>query len=128
MLATTFYSLHVEGGMIYMVPLSLLFAVNIGILVYILINLFQKKQLNKNGLQAIKQIGVLAAAWGTWSTILGLFQAFDAIEASPEVIPFPVICGGLKVALITVLYGLLIYCLSLVAYLALRLASRNTSL
>jgi len=127
MLAFSFSDLHIQGGMAFMLPLSLLFTINIVIFIYVLLAVVQKKQFNTKWLEAIKQIGGLAAAWGTWSTIFGLFQAFDAIEASPEVIPFPVICGGLKVASLTVLYGLAIFCLSLLSYIILKLTSQNTN-
>ena len=127
MLVISFYNLHIEGGMPFMFPLSLLFVINIGIFIYVLLAIIQKKQFNTKWLEAIKQIGGLAAAWGTWSTIFGLFQAFDAIEASPDVIPFPVICGGLKVASLTVLYGLIIFCLSLLSYIILKLSSNHAT-
>ena len=126
MLAITFYNLHIEGGLTYMFPLSFLFLVNICIFTYVLIAVIQKKQFNPNWLEAIKQIGGLAAAWGTFSTIIGLFYAFDALEASKDIIPFQVIMGGLKVAVITVLWGLIIFCLSLLAYIILKLARRNS--
>jgi MotA/TolQ/ExbB proton channel family len=125
MLVMSFTSLHIEGGVLYMAPLSFLFLLNIGVFFYVVISLFQKKTIDEKWTEAIKQIGGLAAAWGTWSTIVGLFFAFDAIEGSAEVIPFPVICGGLKVAVITVLYGLIVYCISLMAYIILKLVNRQ---
>lgn len=127
MLAISFFDLHVQGGMMFMAPLSMLFIINIGIFAYVLLAVIQKKQFNAKWLEAIKQTGGLAAAWGTWSTIFGLFQAFDAIEASADVIPFPVICGGLKVASLTVLYGLIIFCLSLLSFIILKLSTNNAT-
>ena len=126
MLAITFYRLHIEGGPPYMLPLLLLLILNIGIFIYILIAMIQKKQFNPKWLEALKQIGGLAAAYGTFGTLIGLFFAFDALEAMEVMIPLQVIMGGLKVALITVLYGLTIFCLSLLAYIILKLASRNS--
>ncbi len=126
MLASSFFSLHFEGGPPFMVPLSLLFVLNMGIFIYILIAIIQKKQFNPKWLEAIKQVGGLAAAYGAFGTILGLFFAFDALEAMKEMIPLQVIMGGLKVGLITVLYGLFIFCLSFLAYIILKLTSQNT--
>jgi hypothetical protein len=127
MLAITFVNFHIEGGKVFMVPLTLLFTINIFIFFHVLSAIIRKKEIHTNWLESIKQIGGLAAAWGTWSTILGLFQAFDALENSPEVIPFPVICGGLKVASLTVLYGLAIYCISLLAYITIKLVNQRQS-
>lgn len=126
MLAITFYSLHIEGGPPYMLPLLLLLILNIGIFIYILIAMIQKKQFNPKWLEALKQIGGLAAAYGTFGTLIGLFFAFNALEAMEEMIPLQVIMGGLKVALITVLYGLTIFCLSFLAYIVLKLTSQST--
>ncbi len=117
--------LYVSGGTIWMHPITLLFIINIAIFIYVLFSLIQKKQFNSNWLNAIKQIAGLAVAWGTFSTLAGLFQAFDALENSKDIIPFQVIMGGLKVALITVLYGLIVFCISLVAYIILKLVVRQ---
>jgi hypothetical protein len=116
MIASLFFDMHMTGGPLFMFPLSLLFFINIGILVYVLIAIVQKKPFKTYWLESIKQIGGLAAAFGTWSTIFGLFMAFDALESSKDIIPFPVIMGGLKVALITVLWARH-FCLSLFTYI-----------
>jgi hypothetical protein len=128
MLAITFVNFHIEGGREFMIPLTLLFTINIFIFFHVLTNLIRRKTLHSNWLESIKQIGGLAAAWGAWSTIIGLFYAFDALESAKDVIPFPVICGGLKVASLTVLYGLAIYCISLLAYIILKIWTSRTSI
>ena len=61
----------------------------------------------------VKEIGLFALAFGCFATILGLMQAFDAITASGP-IPQEVLCAGLKVALITTIYGIIIYMVSLI--------------
>ena len=128
MLAITFVNFHLEGGTLFMVPLTLLFTINIFIFFHVLNAIIRKKAIHTIWLESIKQIGGLAAAWGTWSTIIGLFQAFDALENAKDVIPFPVICGGLKVASLTVLYGLAIYCISLLSYIILKIWTSRTSI
>ncbi|MBY0434128.1 MAG: MotA/TolQ/ExbB proton channel family protein [Cyclobacteriaceae bacterium] len=126
MLASTFYSLHVEGGMTFMAPLSIIFLIIIGLLGFVIFSAVQKKSIQPIWLETIKQLGRLALAWGTFSTIIGLFEAFDAIEGSPDVVwGLPIICGGLKVAIITVLYGLIIYCISLLSYIILKFISTS---
>lgn len=120
----SFLELHLMGGSIFMFPLSLLFLANISITLFVIFSMIKKTKINTNWIESIKHIGLLAAVWGTFSTIEGLFQAFDAIEASAEEIPLQIICGGLKVALITVLYGLIIFCISLLDYIILKLVAR----
>ena len=125
MILSTLFDLHVEGGLPFMAPLSVLLAVNVCIVLFIVASLIQKKEVDRRWFGAIKQIGGLAAAWGTLATIVGLYGAFQALEATPEVLPFQVIMGGLKVAVITVIYGLIIFCLSLLAYIILKLLERK---
>lgn len=110
-----------------MIPLSIMFALNITLSSYGFIMVAQNKVLQERWVITIKQIGGLAAAWGAWSTIIGFFYMFDAIEASPKDIPIQVIAGGVKVGLITVLYGLLILCLSMLACIILKLANRPSA-
>jgi hypothetical protein len=114
--------LNIQGGLPFMIILNVLLVANLGLIIYVTAAFIRQRQVDGRLLETIKQIGGLAAAWGTWSTILGLFYAFDAIEGSKEIIPFPVISGGLKVAVITVLYGLIIFCHSLIAYIGLNLS------
>ncbi|NOS90383.1 MAG: hypothetical protein HOP30_00530 [Cyclobacteriaceae bacterium] len=123
MLADSLLDLHTTGGTIWMTPISLLLAINVGLLIYVIIARLQNKTISAKWVEAIKQVGLLAAVWGAFSTIIGFFQAFGALEEIKEMLPFQVIMGGMKVALITVLYGLLIYCLSLVAFIVLQLTA-----
>jgi biopolymer transport protein ExbB/TolQ len=125
MLAFSLIDLHFAGGIEYMFPLFLMLVANFCIIVYLLLARSQKKQFNNKWLEAIKQIGGLAAVWGVFGTIIGLFQAFDSLEAMKEILPFQVIMGGLKVAVITAIYGLSIYCISLLVYILLKLTNKN---
>lgn len=110
-----------------MLVLTLILFAIIALVLYALLAVVRKKPINPNWVEAIKQLGGLAAAWGTWSTLIGFFYALGALESAKDNIPFNVICGGLKVALITVLYGLLIFCFSLLSYLVIRLMNRSTN-
>ncbi len=125
MILSTVFDLHVEGGLPFMAPLSVLLVANVCIVLFIVASLIQKKEVNGRWFGAIKQIGGLAAAWGTFGTIVGLYSAFQALEATPEVLPFQVIMGGLKVGMITMIYGLVIYCISLLAYIILKLVGKK---
>ena len=126
MILAWFFDLHVEGGFIFMAPLSVLLAVSVCIVLFIVASLIQKKELSGRWFDAVKQIGGLAAAWGTLATIVGLYGAFQALEVTPEVLPFQVIMGGLKVAVITAIYGLIIFCLSLLAYIILKMVEKKS--
>lgn len=61
----------------------------------------------------IREIGGIALCTGVLSTILGLGGMFQAIETAGD-IPAALIYGGLRIAIIPVCYGILIFIASLV--------------
>jgi len=61
----------------------------------------------------VKEIGIIALTTALLSTLLGLRQVFEAIQVAGD-ISMSVLCGGLKVALIPVIYGMLIFLVSLI--------------
>lgn len=125
MLASFLYDFHMTGGPPFMFPLALLLLTNIGLILYSIFTLIQKKVLPTKYLEAIKLIGILAAVFGSLGTMVGLMEAFDALEGMKEMLPFQVIMGGMKVALLTVVYGLFIFCLSMLSYIILKLLAKN---
>ena len=60
----------------------------------------------------VREIGLGALVASVFWTLLGLFQMFGAIQMLGDV-SFPVICGGLRMAMISTFYGLIIYFISL---------------
>jgi len=125
-LASWLIDLHLDGGPIFMIPLSLMLIVIIGLVIYSILGLVQKKSLVTKYVEAIKQIGAMAAVFGALSTLIGLMQAFNYLENSTEVTPFQVIMGGMKVAIVTALYGLFIFFVSMLAYIILKLTAKNS--
>ncbi|MBO5595263.1 MAG: MotA/TolQ/ExbB proton channel family protein [Bacteroidales bacterium] len=61
----------------------------------------------------VREIGLGALAVSVFWTLLGLYQMFGAIQMMGDV-SFPVICGGLRMAMISTFYGLIIYFISLI--------------
>ncbi|NDC87218.1 MAG: hypothetical protein EB075_00170 [Bacteroidetes bacterium] len=61
----------------------------------------------------VKELGLLALTVGLLGQLLGLYGAFQGIEAMGGVSP-AMLAGGLKVSSITTIYGVLIYLVSLV--------------
>ena len=114
-------NIYIAGGIEYMHPITILLLVNIAITGYIIYNRNLSKIISPKWLETIKHIGGFAAAIGTFGTLVGLFMAFNALEHSEQVIPFQVIMGGLKVALINVLYGLIVFLISMICYIVLKL-------
>ena len=61
----------------------------------------------------VKEIGIAALVASILWTLLGLYQAFGAIMRAPDISPI-VIFGGLRVSLISTIYGMVIYLISLI--------------
>ena len=74
-------------------------------------------------LKHISDSAVLGLALGVFSAFLGLIAAFDVLEASGQAEP-SVIAGGLKVALLSPLFGLFTFSVSKLAILILRIIQK----
>ena len=70
---------------------------------------------SKSLLKHIKTIGTFALVTGILGQLLGFYGAFDAIETAGDISP-SLLMGGLKVSLITTLYGFFIYLFSLLIW------------
>ena len=112
---------YLAGGVLYMNAITVLLVLNVAIASYAIYRRVSRKTLNPNWVESIKHVGGFAAALGTFVTLVGRFFAFNALERSAETIPFPMIMGGLKVSLITVLYGLIVFFISMIIYIVLKL-------
>lgn len=115
---------YISGGVIYMHPLTIILFLNIVLIGYVIYSQVQKNEIHAKWIETIQQLGGFALAWGAFSTLVGLFQAFGDLESSKEVLPFQVIMGGLKVALITTLYGFGVFHFSIFAVILLKLTKK----
>ena len=112
---------HREGGMVYMAPLTIVFLINIVLIFYAFYVTMQRKTIQESLLETIQQLGGFALAFGAFGTLIGLFFAFGSLSEMTEALPLSTIMGGLKVALYTTLYGFIIFIVTQVALLSLRL-------
>ena len=72
----------------------------------------------------IKSVGLFAMVVGILGQLIGLFSAFEYIEAQGSVSP-AMLAGGFKVSMIPTLYGLIIYAISLLIWLGLSFAAKK---
>ncbi len=108
-----------EGGPAFTVPLVLII---ITIIVLFIIALLGKKKLLHTN-QLIGHLSLFAMIWGFLGSTMGLISAFDAIEAIGDVSQ-PMFAGGLKVALLTTVFGLVTFLIGRVAMLILTMKSQ----
>jgi len=91
--------LFISGGSIYMVIITLF-------LIAVFVAAWKAPRW-------VKEIGIGALVFSIFSFLLGLYQVFDMCQLYGD-IQFCVICGGLKCGMIPMLYGLIVYFISLV--------------
>ena len=66
-------------------------------------------------LSYVKSIGLFAMITGILGQLIGLYSAFSAIEQAGDVSPV-LVFEGLKVSMITTLYGIVIYLFSILLW------------
>ncbi len=94
------------------------------ILVFLLINLilwiraYTREDYREKGLSLIAHISWFALAWGYLGRTIGLIGAFDKVAAAGDIAP-SLLAGGLKMALLGPLFGLIVFLLSRLGIIAL---------
>lgn len=68
----------------------------------------------------VKEFGLLAMVIGFLSMMIGCYAVADFVQALGEPISFSLLCGGLRVAFICPIYGMIVYALSLLLRIALK--------
>ena len=99
--------------------LTAVFIIMIAWAIYHFLPVFLKKEFDakktKSRLKHVKTIGSFALVTGILGQLIGLYGAFEAIEAAGDVSP-GLLAGGLKVSMITNIYGILIFLISLLLW------------
>lgn len=123
------FRLFYEGGPLFMGILTLLL-----LIVLVLAGRSWMKYSSKDrnvyetrrSLVYVKNVGILAFVVGVLGQLIGLYSAFIAIEEMGGVSP-AMLAGGLKVSMITTLYGAIIFIIALLIWLLMdsRLESKN---
>lgn len=107
--------LYYQGGPLFMGILSLIF------IAMIIATVLVWKGPESDFLEPslVKQIGLFALVFGIFGQLLGLYQAFSAIQEMGSVSP-AMLAGGIQVSMITTLYGMVIFLISLGLYAVLK--------
>ncbi|WP_436517489.1 MotA/TolQ/ExbB proton channel family protein [Ekhidna sp. To15] len=100
------------GGMLFMSILT----IELGVVIFLAVKRFSERG---NDTGKIKSVGLLAAITGILGQLIGLFSAFEAIQQMGSVSP-AMLAGGLKVSMITTIYGIIIYIVALLLALVLK--------
>ncbi len=117
---TTLFTRFMEGGAIFMSLILVCLLISMYFIVKSVLNIKTHPNVSINMLKHIKDSGILALALGVMGAFLGLISAFDVIESTGGAAPH-IIAGGLKIALLSPLFGLLAFAISRLAILVLRI-------
>lgn len=119
-----------EGGPFFMGILTLILFILILVFVADMLILFRgsiRDELKiKERLSMVKSVGLMGLVIGIFGQLIGLYEAFGAIQEIGDVSP-ALLAGGLRVSLITTLYGISIFILSYVFWFILLAYRSNTS-
>ncbi|MDA7813177.1 MotA/TolQ/ExbB proton channel family protein, partial [Flavobacteriaceae bacterium] len=116
LIGTTLFNRFMEGGALFMSLVLVCLLLSIYFLVKSLLNIKTNIEISKKMLKHISDSGTLGLALGVTGAFIGLITAFDVLEATGEANP-SVIAGGLKVALLSPLFGLFTFSVSKLAIL-----------
>ena len=122
-LELTLLDRFLEGGALFMSLILICLLMSIFFTVKSILKIKTDKEVSKKILIQISDSGTLGLALGVMGAFLGLISAFDVLEASGAAEP-AIIAGGLKVALLSPLFGLLTFSVSKLAILVLRIIQK----
>ena len=122
-LGITLFDRFLEGGALFMSLILICLLMSIFFTVKSILKIKTDKEVSKKILKHISDSGTLGLALGVMAAFLGLISAFDILEASGAAEP-AIIAGGLKVALLSPLFGLFTFSVSKLAILILRIIQK----
>ena len=123
LIGTTLFNRFMEGGALFMSLVLICLLISIYFTVKSLLTIKTNIEISKKMLKHISDSGTLGLALGIMGLFLGLIAAFDVLEATGGAAP-SIIAGGLKVALLSPLFGLFTFSVSKLAILILRIIQK----
>ncbi|PNQ72764.1 hypothetical protein C1T31_09630 [Hanstruepera neustonica] len=112
-------SLFDEGGPLMMSLILICLILSVIFLIRGFVSVKSNQNLSKRMLQLASDASLLGMVIGFFASILGLVSAFDSVEAMGNAEP-AMFAGGLKVSLITSLFGLLTFIIGRIGILILK--------
>ncbi|REE80552.1 MotA/TolQ/ExbB proton channel family protein [Lutibacter oceani] len=117
---TQFFDRLNEGGPLFMYTI---FFVLILIIALTIKGILNRKNDNSKTISLISQFGLFIIAWGFLGQTIGLISAFDAVQAAGDISP-AMVAGGLKVALLTTVFGLFTFVVSRIGIIILTILKK----
>ena len=122
-IGTTLINRFMEGGALFMSLILICLLISIYFIFKSVLNIKTNRDVSIKMLKHISDAGLLALTLGVLGAFLGLISAFDALEASGQAEP-SILAGGIKVALLSPLFGLFTLAVARLAILVLRILQK----
>jgi len=122
-IGTSLINRFMEGGALFMSLILICLLILIYFTIKSILTLKTNKEISKKMLKHISDSGTLGLALGVMGSFIGLITAFDVLEATGAAEP-SILAGGLKVALLSTLFGLFTFSVSKLAILILRIVQK----
>ena len=119
----TLFDRFLEGGTLFMSLILICLLISIFFTVKSILKIKTDKEASKKTLKHISDSGTLGLALGVLGAFIGLVSAFDVLEATGAAEP-SIIAGGLKVALLSPMFGLFTFSVSKLAILIIRIIQK----
>ena len=114
----------IEGGIVFMSVLTLLFLLILGLSVFAGISIFKSTSNEKEKIHRlvgyIKSIALFTLAFAILIQIIGLVDVFDYLANKDANVTSSIIAKGIKLTFHPTLYGLIIYLTSILIVLGLK--------
>jgi len=123
LIGTTLINRFMEGGALFMSLILICLLISIYFIIKSTLNIKTNNDISKKMLKHINDSGILAMILGFLGAFLGLLSAFDILEATGQAAP-SIIAGGLKIALLSPIFGLFTFAISRLAILFLRIIQK----
>ena len=123
LIGTMLINRFLEGGALFMSLILICLLISIYFIVKSTLNIKTNNDISKKMLKHINDSGILAMILGFLGAFLGLLSAFDILEATGQAAP-SIIAGGLKIALLSPIFGLFTFSISRLAILLLRVIQK----
>lgn len=114
-----FFNLLNDGGPVFMYPILLMLIA----CVVLLVKAFLKEDKNEKSISLVKHISLFALVWGFLGQMIGLISAFDSIESFSNISP-GVLAGGIKIALLNPVFGMIVFLIARLGLIALTLKKK----
>ncbi|NLP58910.1 MotA/TolQ/ExbB proton channel family protein [Lutibacter sp. B1] len=109
-----------EGGPLFMYTTLILLVV----IIALLIKAFIKRNNNERTIKLVSSISLFALVWGFLGQMIGFIEAFDAIQVAGDISP-AMLAGGLKVAILSPLFGMFVFLIARIGIIILTLLQKE---